>query len=86
MFSNRTMNCERKSLQEWFLKFDEYMEKSLLTFRKGFAIVFNKELEKDIANIKEMNEKIQALNEEKQKLYKRGVAKMEKMFAMVEDF
>ena len=86
VFSNRTMNCERKSLQEWFLKFDEYMEKSLLTFRKGFAIVFNKELEKDIANIKEMNEKIQALNEEKQKLYKRGVAKMEKMFAMVEDF
>lgn len=86
VFKNRVMNCEKKSLQEWFLKFDEYMEKSLMNFRKGFSIVFNKELEKDIAEIKEMNEKIQALNEEKQKLYKRSVAKMEKMFAMAEDF
>ena len=51
-----------------------------------FSIVFNKEIEKDLAAIKEMNEKIQALNEEKQKLYKRGIAKMEKMFAMAEDF
>ena len=79
VFNNRTMNCEKKSLQEWFLKFDENMEKSLLNFRKGFSIIFNKELEKDLETIKEMNE-------EKQKLYKRGVAKMEKLFAMVEDF
>ena len=57
-----------------------------MNFRKGFSIIFNKEIEKDLADIKEMNEKIQKLNEEKQKLYKRGVAKMEKMFAMVEDF
>ena len=68
------------------MRFDEYMEKSLMNFLKGFAIVFNKELEKDLSDIKEMNEKIQALNDEKQKLYKRGVAKMEKMFAMAEDF
>ena len=86
LFNNRTMNCERKSLQEWFLKFNEYMEKSIMNFRKGFSIVFNKELENDLEEIKKMNEKIQALNEEKQKLYKRGVAKMEKMFAMAEDF
>ena len=68
------------------MKFDEYMEKSLLNFRKGFSIVFNKELEKDMAEIKKLNEKLQELNEEKQKLYQRGVAKMEKMFAMAEDF
>lgn len=86
VFNYRSMNCEKKSLQEWFMKFDEYMEKSLLNLRKGFSIVFNKELEKDLAEIKEMNEKIQALNEEKQKLYKRGVAKMEKLFAMADDF
>lgn len=85
-FNNRVMNCEKKSLQEWFMKFDEYMEKSLLNFRKGFSIVFNKELEKDIAEIKKLNEKLQELNGEKQKLYKRGIAKMEKMFAMAEDF
>lgn len=59
------MNCEKKSLQEWFMKFDEYMEKSLLNFRKGFSIVFNKELEKDIAEIKKLNEKLQELNGEK---------------------
>ena len=86
VFKNRVMNCEKKSLQEWFMKFDEYMEKSLLNFRKGFSIVFNKELEKDIAEIKKLNEKLQELNGEKQKLYKRGIAKMEKMFAMAEDF
>ena len=86
IFNVRVMNCEKKSLQEWFMKFDEYMEKSLLNFRKGFSIVFNKELEKDMAEIKKLNEKLQELNEEKQKLYKRGVAKMEKMFAMAEDF
>lgn len=86
LFNNRVMNCEKKSLQEWFLMFDEYMEKSLMNFRKGFSIVFNKELEKDLAEIKEMNEKIQALNEEKKKLYQRGVAKMEKLFSMAEDF
>lgn len=85
-FNNRVMSCEKKSLQEWFMKFDEYMEKSLLNFRKGFSIVLNKELEKDLAEIKKLNEKIQELNDEKQKLYKRGVAKMEKMFAMAEDF
>lgn len=86
VFNNRVMNCESKSLQEWFLKFDEYMEKSLTNFRKGFSIVFNKELENDLAEIKKMNEKIQALNEEKQKLYKRGIAKMEKLFSMADDF
>ena len=86
VFKNRVMNCEKKSLQEWFIKFDEYMEKSLLNFRKGFSIVFNKELETDIAEIKKLNEKIKELNDEKQKLYQRGVAKMEKMFAMAEDF
>lgn len=93
LFNNRVMNCEKKSLQEWFLKFDEYMEKSLVNFRKGFSIVFNKELEKDLAEIrkineeyKALNEKIQELNEEKQKLYKRGCVKMEKLFAMAEDF
>lgn len=86
VFNNRVMNCERKSLQEWFLKFDEYMEKSLTNFRKGFSIVFNKELENDLAEIKKMNDKIQALNEEKQKLYKRGIAKMEKLFSMADDF
>ena len=85
-FNNRVMNSEKKSLQEWFMKFDEYMEKTLLNFRKGFSIMLNKELEKDLAEIKKLNEKIQELNDEKQKLYKRGVAKMEKMFAMAEDF
>ena len=65
VFNNRVMNCEKKSLQEWFMKFDEYMEKSLLNFRKGFSIVFNKELEKDIAEIKKLNEKLQELNGEK---------------------
>ena len=86
VFHTRIMNCEKKSLQEWFIKFDEYMEKSLLNFRKGFSIVFNKELEKDLAEIKKLNEKLQELNDEKQKLYNRGVAKMKKMFAMAEDF
>lgn len=62
------------------------MEKSLLNFRKGFSIIFNKELEQDMAEIKKLNEKLQELNEEKQKLYKRSVAKMEKMLAMAEDF
>ena len=85
-FNNRVMNCEKKSLQEWFMKFDEYMEKSLLNFRKGFSIVFNKELEKDIAEIKKLNEKLQELNGEKQKLYKRGIAKMEKCLLWLKIF
>lgn len=80
------MNCEKKSLQEWYMKFDEYIEKSLLNFRKGFSILSNKELENDLAEIKEINEKLKELNDEKQKLYNRGVAKMEKLFAMAEDF
>lgn len=86
VFNNKFMTCEKMSLQEWFLKFDEYIEKSLLNFRKGFSIIFNKEFEKDMAEIKKLNKKLQKLNDVKQKLYNRGVAKMEKMFSMAEDF
>ena len=86
MFNRRVWSCEKKALQEWYAKLDDYMKATFKNMRKGLALIYDKDIDDNIKAIKELREKIQKMEQEKSKLTKRGQEMMEKMFAMQDDF